>query len=479
MVEIGIVNLGEGIWGQQAEFSCENNLMGDKSKLRFLTNLTRISGDHFMYGDTYVLDVKMGEETQSVEDLEFKVKNAVVKSSSTPLLDTILFYTNWIDTGKKEGNIKVYLELRVIDTQDNKEVILASANCEKVINLSETVESMKGEKGDPFTYEDFTAEQLESLRGPQGLKGENGVQGPQGIPGIQGPKGDTGEQGPKGDKGDTGDDGAQGPQGIPGIQGPKGDTGEQGLKGDKGDTGEAGPQGPQGIPGVQGPKGDTGEQGLKGDKGDTGEAGPQGPQGIQGIQGPQGETGEQGLKGDKGDTGFAPIVTIKDNETDLYTLQIQYGENGEQVLTTPNLVYVDDGNRETVGGYNAEYLLNYDNHTNKPFIPTACENEEDVKDVSFLASFKGESLQYARADHVHKLPESVKAAGIEVEHPTKGIKTIIDADGNRVVDNAGNEVSSFSSEGIAVKNAEITDGITFGGKNLFVPKENGFCIYVN
>ena len=27
----------------------------------------------------------------------------------------------------------------------------------------------QGEKGDPFVYEDFTAEQLESLRGPQGI----------------------------------------------------------------------------------------------------------------------------------------------------------------------------------------------------------------------------------------------------------------------------------------------------------------------
>ena len=51
----------------------------------------------------------------------------------------------------------------------------------------------QGPKGDAFTFEDFTPEQLASLKGP---------------------KGDTGAQGPKGDKGDTG------------PQGPKGDTGE-------------------------------------------------------------------------------------------------------------------------------------------------------------------------------------------------------------------------------------------------------------
>lgn len=34
-----------------------------------------------------------------------------------------------------------------------------------------------GDKGDPFTYEDFTPEQLEALRGPQGLPGNDGEDG--------------------------------------------------------------------------------------------------------------------------------------------------------------------------------------------------------------------------------------------------------------------------------------------------------------
>ena len=33
---------------------------------------------------------------------------------------------------------------------------------------------LKGEKGDPFTYADFTPEQLEELRGPQGIPGKDG-----------------------------------------------------------------------------------------------------------------------------------------------------------------------------------------------------------------------------------------------------------------------------------------------------------------
>lgn len=70
--------------------------------------------------------------------------------------------------------------------------------------------ALKGEKGDPFTYNDFTPEQLLALKGENGksayqlamekgfvgteaewiasLKGETGSIGPQGI---QGPKGDS------------------------------------------------------------------------------------------------------------------------------------------------------------------------------------------------------------------------------------------------------------------------------------------------
>lgn len=143
----------------------------------------------------------------------------------------------------------------------------------------------QGPKGDPFTYEDFTEEQLAALTGPQGPKGDTGPQGQQGaaftysdftpeqlaaLTGPQGPKGDTGATGAQGPKGDTGDTGPQGP---------KGDTGAQGIQGDPGPTGQTGPQGPQGDPGPTGPQGP---------KGDTGATGPEGP------KGPQGEPGKDG-----------------------------------------------------------------------------------------------------------------------------------------------------------------------------------------
>lgn len=75
----------------------------------------------------------------------------------------------------------------------------------------------KGDKGSPFTFEDFTLEQLEGLKGEKGeafkfedftleqLEGLKGEKGDVGERGDKGEKGDIGEKGPKGDKGDKGD----------------------------------------------------------------------------------------------------------------------------------------------------------------------------------------------------------------------------------------------------------------------------------
>ena len=66
----------------------------------------------------------------------------------------------------------------------------------------------KGDKGDAFKYSDFTPEQLKSLIGPKGEQGDIGLTGPQGEigpVGPQGPKGDTGAQGEQGIPGVKGD----------------------------------------------------------------------------------------------------------------------------------------------------------------------------------------------------------------------------------------------------------------------------------
>lgn len=67
-----------------------------------------------------------------------------------------------------------------------------------------SIQGPAGDTGKDFTYDMFTEEQLEALRGPQG---EQGIQGPAGEPGPQGLQGEKGEKGGKGDKGDKGEPG--------------------------------------------------------------------------------------------------------------------------------------------------------------------------------------------------------------------------------------------------------------------------------
>ena len=102
----------------------------------------------------------------------------------------------------------------------------------------------QGPPGKPFTFEDFTPSQLETLRGPQGLQGEpgrngiDGLKGEQGIQGIQGPPGPPGRDGVNGLKGEPGKDGKPFTYDM--------FTQEQ-LENLKGPRGEQGPPGPPGT----------------------------------------------------------------------------------------------------------------------------------------------------------------------------------------------------------------------------------------
>ena len=80
----------------------------------------------------------------------------------------------------------------------------------------------KGDKGDPFTYGDFTPEQLASLKGDKGDKGDNGTDGKDGISATHQWNGTvltvtsasgTSSADLKGDKGEQGDIGAVGEAG--------------------------------------------------------------------------------------------------------------------------------------------------------------------------------------------------------------------------------------------------------------------------
>lgn len=115
------------------------------------------------------------------------------------------------------------------------------------------IKGPKGDKGDPFTYSDFTEEQLAALKGPKGDAGASAgfgtptasINNSTGTPSvvISASGSNTAKifnfefKNLKGSQGEKGETGAQGPAGLQGEQGP---IGPQGPKGDKGDQGPAG-----------------------------------------------------------------------------------------------------------------------------------------------------------------------------------------------------------------------------------------------
>ena len=202
-------------------------------------------------------------------------------------------------------------------------------------------QGIKGNQGDAFEYNDFTPEQLATLKGNAGDKGAQGTQGP---PGTDGDKGNAGADsivpGPKGERGSkgiAGSPGATGPKGADGVIGnidgvypnpgppPNGDCTIEGqiivdsdgiayrcdgagnwetLGPISGPPGVPGSKGIDGSPGTQGQKGDKGARGLSGQSGGKGAEGPKGPQGTKGEKGSRGLQGFKGVQGDKGAIGI-------------------------------------------------------------------------------------------------------------------------------------------------------------------------------
>lgn len=273
-----------------------------------------------------------------------------IRINSDSVIEITLDGENWQATGSS-GHIILDKDGNALPQRSRMKFTNGTVRDEDGVTV---IEGVKGDKGDPFTYENFTEEQLNGLKvkGDQGQLGKtvvpsidaNGViswtvqdtaiaPNPVNIRGPQGPQGPQGTQGIQGVKGDPGAQGVQGVQGVQGIQG------EVGPKGAKGDTGEQGPQGIQGERGNDGadgrsfviqdvyptlgelktaiPAGNEYAYQISADKNiyiwsereedwvSLGQLqGPQGAQGIQGIQGPKGDKGDTGAQGIQGVQGI-------------------------------------------------------------------------------------------------------------------------------------------------------------------------------
>ena len=114
----------------------------------------------------------------------------------------------------------------------------------------------KGEKGEPGAQGLRGEKGDTGERGPQGETGATGPQGPKGETGAigpQGPRGETGATGPQGPKGKDGevtfesltDEQIASLRGEPGAKGEKGEKGDPGAQGEKGEKGDPGRDAPQ------------------------------------------------------------------------------------------------------------------------------------------------------------------------------------------------------------------------------------------
>ncbi len=110
--------------------------------------------------------------SEALEILKELFKNGVKPSDESikNAINEVLTSFNFIKQSELKERLEALLEELNINANINeeslKEVVL------KVV--LENQESLKGDKGDPFTYEDFTEEQLENLKGQDGAKGADG-----------------------------------------------------------------------------------------------------------------------------------------------------------------------------------------------------------------------------------------------------------------------------------------------------------------
>lgn len=205
-----------------------------------------------------------------------------------------------------------------------------------------------------FIRTEYPATGPQGIQGEKGDTGDTGPQGERGLQGIQGEKGDTGDIGPKGDTGDTGPKGDPftyadfTTEQLAALKGEKGDTGPQGETGPKGDPFTYADFTSEQLASLKGEKGDKGDTG---DIGPQGETGPQGLIGETGLQGPRGEQGIQGEKGEKGDPGTSFKILGRYETLTALKADHPTGEAGDAWAVgseTDNAVYIWD---TEIGGW--------------------------------------------------------------------------------------------------------------------------------
>lgn len=198
-------------WGGSISFASSNTVnvepISSNTGVRFSVNVANVLGDLALYtealkGTTYP-DIVAGANNKYVVDQDPRMTNARQPLSHTHSINDITNLSTSLAGKASTIHTHVLSDITDFDADDFKgdtgdaaEIIgcsavgLAAGSSPYVENVGTTSsadfvfgipQGAKGDTGDPFTYDMFTEEQLEALRGPQGIQGERGDDPPNAV----------------------------------------------------------------------------------------------------------------------------------------------------------------------------------------------------------------------------------------------------------------------------------------------------------
>lgn len=320
-----------------------------------------------------------------------------------------------------------------VDDEDNSKLFMKMDGEFKFITDMSGAVGIQGPKGDtglqgPQGIKGDTGEQ--GPVGPAGPQGEPGLQGPQGIQGERGPQGETGPQGLQGVKGEAFTYEDFSPEQLEALTGPQGPIGPEGPQGPKGDAFTYSDFTEEQLRLLTGPKGDKGEQGLTGPQG---EAGPQGPAGENGKQIELAKTNDQiqwrysgqeegigwtslvavaDLKGDKGDRGLTGAqgergADGRDIELQKSSTHIQWKYTTEASSAWRDLVALADITGSG-GGLDGEVV--FQEKYFRRYVPAGGEGRAFV-----VADGEGVSITIDGVDATLSVPDGVQVSSVQIK----------------------------------------------------------------